>query len=154
MTLYMNDPKVTQFLKANPVGVISTNGPEGVESASIYYMVDTDGTIYFNSRRDSRKLKNILENPDVAFVAFQQNPDMTLQARGKAEVVTDIGHITEKYSTLLKRMFDGGNTPPILNIGMAEVELVKVTPTWMRFGNFSHQEKSDMFTTIIDKDNG
>ena len=148
----MNDPTLNQFLKENPVGVISTLGPRGVEAASVYYLVDTDGTIYFNSRRDTRKLKNILENPDVAFVAFQGSPAMTLQAKGKAEIVKDIGTIVETYTALLKRVFSSGKIPPILNIGMSEVELVKVTPSWMRFGNFSEKEKSDMFTILIDTD--
>ena len=146
----MNNHELEEFVRNNPVGVVSTSGSSGIASAAVYYVLDTDGVLYFNTRHDTEKLKNIRENPEVSFAVFQRNPDMTLQYKGTAEVVSSVSHITDTYTNLLQRIFQEGVVPPILRTDAGEVELVKVTPTWVRFGNFSHgHDQGDTFITII-----
>lgn len=145
----MHNQLLLEFVKANPIGVLSTMGKDGIASAAVYYIVDTDGTIYFNSRRDSEKVINIMADPYIAFVVFQQSPAMTLQAKGRAEVVEDISHIEATYTALLHRTFQDGNVPPTLKMGAAEMELVKIVPTWMRLADYSTGKKGDDMCTMI-----
>jgi general stress protein 26 len=146
----MINQALIDFVKKNPVGIISTTGEHGLSGAAVYYMIDTDGSLYFNSHRDSEKVTNILSNPEVAFTAFQKDPAVTLQMKGKAERIGDVAHIEETYTALLHRVFEDGNIPPILRItGEGMVELIKVTPTWMRLGSFSGAAGSDLYTMIV-----
>lgn len=149
----MNNNELLAFVKANPVGVLSTMGEDGISAAAVYYIVDTDGTMYFNTHRDSMKLQNIIRDPQIAFTAFSQEPAMTLQVRGDAHVIDDISSIESLYTELLHRIFENGTVPPVLKMGGSQMELVKITPTWMRLGSFSNsQNGTDPYTIIVGKD--
>lgn len=144
---------LVEFVKANPIGVLSTMGEDGISSAAVYYMADTDGTIYFNTKRDSRKVENLLRDPEVSFVVFQREPAMTLQARGEATIVEDVSQIESTYMELLHRTFENGEVPAILKMGASQLVLVKITPTWMRLGGFSQEQAgNDPFTILVGKD--
>ena len=124
----MNNNELIAFVKANPVGVLSTMGEDGISAAAVYYIVDEDGTMYFNTHQDSAKLQNIIRDPQIAFTAFSREPAMTLQVRGDAHVIDDISSIESLYTELLHR-------------------------TWMRLGSFSHnQNGADSYTIIIGND--
>ena len=146
----MNNQSLAEFVKANPIGVLSTMSTDGIASAAVYYVVDTDGTLYFNAHRGSEKIKNIAMDPRVSFVVFQQNPAVTLQAKGRAEVIEDISHIEETYTALLHRIFQNGAVPPILKTGGDQMDLIKIVPTWMRLADYSPEKKGEgMFTMIV-----
>ncbi len=145
----MDDQKIKDLIKENSVGVVSTSGRGGVASAAVYYVTDAEGAIYFHSKRESEKMQNIATNPQVSFVIFQHEPDVTLQVKGHAEVVPSLSHIQDVYMELIKRSFRDGVMPPIMRIGEGHVELVKITPTWMRLGNFDGG--ADMFDVIVEK---
>ncbi|MBP6926093.1 MAG: pyridoxamine 5'-phosphate oxidase family protein [Candidatus Pacebacteria bacterium] len=149
----MNNNELIAFVKANPVGVLSTMGEDGISAAAVYYIVDEDGTMYFNTHQDSAKLQNIIRDPQIAFTAFSREPAMTLQVRGDAHVIDDISSIESLYTELLHRIFQSDTVPPVLKMGGSRMELVKITPTWMRLGSFSHnQNGADSYTIIIGND--
>lgn len=125
------------LLDAVSLGVVSTSGQNGVESAAVYYGFGDDLSIYFNTKTSSRKFANIAANPEVAFVVFSQNPAMTLQLSGSAEKISEIGKIEEIYNTLLRRTLAEGATPPIQQIEAGETALFKITPAWARLGDWS-----------------
>ncbi len=149
----MNE-KIKTFLNQNRLGVIATHGQSGLESAAVYYGAADDFSIYLNTHTASRKFKNIEKNPNVSFVVFQQNPAMTLQLEGTAEKITEISKITEIYDTLLRRTLAEGTIPPIHQIQAGETALVKITPTWARFGDFTHGTTivPGTFTMVVGED--
>lgn len=133
----MNE-NLKKLLTDVPLGVVSTTGPTGPESAALYYGFGDDLTIYFNTEVETRKFKNIENNSKASFVVYQQNPSMTLQLEGTAEKITEISKVTEIYDTLLRRTVAVGTVPPIMQIENGETALIKITPTWARFSDFSH----------------
>lgn len=133
----MNE-NLKKMLTDVPLGVVSTSGPTGPESAALYYGFGDDLAIYFNTEVETRKFKNIQNNTKVSFVVYQQHPAMTLQLEGTAEKISEISKVTEIYDTLLRRTVAQGSVPPIMQIENGETALIKITPTWARFGDFSH----------------
>jgi len=142
---------IKKFLTDNLLGVIATQNGTHIESAAVYYGFDDGFSIYLNTHTASRKFKNIEQNPNVSFVVYQQNPAMTLQLEGTIESITEVSKITEIYDTLLRRTLAQGTIPPIHQIQSGETALLKITPTWARFADFSQGTtiKPGTFTMLV-----
>lgn len=127
------------------LGVVSTAGEDGkVESAVVYFTFDKDLNIYFLTRTGSRKYKNILKNPSVAFIAYSEYPPQTLQLEGIASDINDPkeqGKIFTDLMTLAKN--HSYAEPPIGQMMESELAVMKITPSWARFGNFNFSETKD-----------
>jgi general stress protein 26 len=142
------DPTIKQFLEHNHIGIISTSASRGVESAAVYYTFDDELCIYFNTRTNSRKYENIKERPEVAFTIYQNDPAQTLQVAGIAEEIADIDETKKIYETLIHHTLAKGDAP-IENMH-SMIRFIKITPTWARFGDFSHGiHAADAFTTLL-----
>jgi general stress protein 26 len=130
-------PNLRSLLESNVLGVISTAQENGTESAVVHFEADESCAIYLNTRTSSRKYANILKNPNVSFVVYGRDPAMTLQLEGTASIIEDISAIKDEYSKLLKRTLAAGTVPPIMKTSSSEMALIKITPTWARFSDFS-----------------
>jgi hypothetical protein len=91
-------------------------------------------------------------NPEVSFVIFSEKLSVTLQMQGVASVVTDISSLGDIQQALVRRITKNEQTPPLFDLDQSVMVLMKITPTWVKFGNFSHdKELNSVYETIVGK---
>lgn len=143
--------KVIAFLglQTSRLGVISTvNGDSKPESALVYYTFDENLNIYIATKDSSRKYKNILMNPNVAFVIATENPPQTLQLEGIASVHSDSEEQKHLFQELVGLASNKHFSAPIAQQSYGGLQFVKISPTWMRFGNFEARKHGDAFQEV------
>ncbi len=143
--------EIIKFLKEEKqkLGVISTVTKENTpESAFMYYTFDKDLNIYFATRVASRKYKNFLENKHVAFVVATENPPQTLQLEGIATVAAEIEIQKSLFPELITLAAKRNFAAPISQMESSELKFIKITPNWIRFGNFEVRKHDGMFEEI------
>ncbi|OGI85714.1 hypothetical protein A3A05_03110 [Candidatus Nomurabacteria bacterium RIFCSPLOWO2_01_FULL_41_12] len=118
------------------------------ESAFVYYTFDENLNIYFITRAGSRKYKNGMKNPNISFVVFTENPPKTLQLEGTLSIVTDPKAQTWLFPELVTLATERNLVPPISQMDTSEVMFMKITPNWVRFGNFELGRNDGMFQEI------
>ncbi|HEY4493880.1 MAG TPA: pyridoxamine 5'-phosphate oxidase family protein [Candidatus Paceibacterota bacterium] len=143
--------KIIAFLgiQKDKIGVISTVSPENKpESAFVYYTFDLELNIYFACKDSSRKYKNILENKDVAFTIAAGDPPQTLQLEGRASVESSIGAQKRLFEELVALASSKSFAAPITQMPAGGLQFVKISPAWIRFGNFEVRKHGDTFQEI------
>ena len=108
--------------------VVSTLGPNGnPQSALVGFSEDKDFGVVIGTYGDSRKLQNIIKNPQIAIVIADEEKKLEIQYEGRASVVTiselgaRLGEHFQKLPAAKKRL----NNP--------NQAWIKVVPTWVRF---------------------
>lgn len=72
-------------------GVLSTSGADGQpHGAVVYYLPESDLSLYFVTKEETQKYKNIQQNKHVAFVVYDEKTQATLQIHGTVEVINDM----------------------------------------------------------------
>lgn len=124
-----------KFIQKKKLAVISTVNEEGKpESATILYFFDNDFNLFFITRNDTRKAKNIEHNSNVAIVIGTELGPSTMQMSGTAEKIIERQKQTEFLENLtkdvvLQALYYG----PFLNIMGVNFSLYKVKITWARW---------------------
>lgn len=81
--------KIMNFLKSNPVGVLSTVGEGGVPHGSVvYFSIDEDMLITFTTKDHTIKHKNISKDSHVMLTVFEAGSQSVVQVEGTAVDVT------------------------------------------------------------------
>ena len=143
--------KIISFLgfQKSRLGVISTVNEESKpESAFVYYAFDENLNIYFVTKDSSRKFKNIVKNKNVAFAMATENPPQTLQMEGVAAVHSDLENQKHLFQELVGLASAKHFSPPISQQTRGGLQFIKITPTWMRFGNFEVRKHGDTFQEV------
>ena len=83
--------------------------------------VDDDGTIWFFSKKDSRKNKQLNKEDKVYLIYMDSGKEVYLSLTGSAEVVRDRNKTEELWSDFAKAWFPEGKDDP-------QLTLVKVIP--------------------------
>jgi general stress protein 26 len=136
-------------LQKSRLGVVSTVSKEGKpESAFVYFAFDENLNIYFATRDNSRKYKNILENKDVAFAIATENPPQTLQLEGLASVHSETGDQKELFQELVGLASAKHFSAPIAQQSTGGLQFIMISPTWARSGNFEIRRHGDMFEEV------
>ncbi len=145
--------KIASFLglQKSRLGVVSTvNADGGPESAFVYYTFDENLNIYFATKDSSRKFKNILQNKKVAFAMATENPPQTLQLEGEASVHSENGDQKHLFQELVGLATAKNFSAPIeQEAKTGGIQFLKITPSWIRLGNFEVRKHGDVFEEII-----
>jgi len=83
--------------------------------------IDDDGTIWFFSKKDSQKNRQINKEDKVYLMYMDSGKEEYLSLEGSAEVVHDRNKVEELWSAFAKAWFPGGKDDP-------QLTLVKVMP--------------------------
>jgi len=108
--------------------VASTLGPNGnPQSALVGFSEDKDLGIVIGTYRDSRKLQNILKNPQIAIVIADEQRKLEIQYEGLASIVTisELGSRLDEHFHKLPAAKKRLNDP--------NQAWIKVAPIWVRF---------------------
>ncbi len=142
-----------KFAKARKLAVVSTVSPEGIpESAMVLYYMDEKFNLFFITRGDSRKMRNLATNKNIAVVIGTDLGPATLQMSGTAEIVSrdEQKNFIEKLSqdTTLGALYYG----PFLEIVGINFTLYKVTMNWVRWLTLDLSRLKEVYYQIVPKD--
>src|SRR3989344_202 len=135
-----------KFLKDHKSAVVATASRSGEpEAATLFYAIDNDFTFNFITDKESRKYKNLKENPHVAIVIGTGPDVMSVQCGGHAEII-DYLKDTDRAEKIIRKVIDntklhGG--PPALPVLMnpdVELGVFVVKPEWMTMLNLEYKK--------------
>lgn len=143
--------KIIPFLgfQKSRLGVVSTvSEDKKPESAYVYFAFDENVNIYFVTKDASRKFKNILKNKNVAFALATENPPQTLQLEGIASVHNEAEDQKHLFQELVGLASARHFSAPISQQPAGGLQFIKISPTWIRFGNFEIRKHGDIFEEV------
>lgn len=111
--------EAVEFLNKRDIGVLSTIERTGsLRGAAVYYVIK-DGYVYFMTKENTRKARNIIANEHVAFTVFDEQGLGTIQLAGMAEQVTDDKTRMKVITAILRtRTYnDGSHLVPVVRMG-------------------------------------
>lgn len=122
-----------QFLRENYLMTLATVNARGPSVAVVVYVLDPKGNLYFVTHANSRKARNLSENPAVSLVIWQSGQNMLVQADGKASKVEEVQTeewVMDCFADLTTK--DVHSWPPLLRMQNKEYAVFRVTLHWMR----------------------
>jgi uncharacterized pyridoxamine 5'-phosphate oxidase family protein len=138
------ESRAFQFIKKNTVAVVATTSSEGNPNAAmVNYVIDSIGNLYFITRKNSQKYKNLKKNPSVAVVIGSENTLECIQIEGKSMDIND-----EKFEKEIKSEFSIraklqdiylSETNPFHQIKGVNFALFKIIPEWVRFVDYKEK---------------
>ncbi|MEO6536376.1 MAG: pyridoxamine 5'-phosphate oxidase family protein [Candidatus Paceibacterota bacterium] len=133
------------FLTSNSIGALATVSTEGTPRVRlVYYATDPDFSIYFLSLENTRKTIDIRSNTKAAFVVSSNDSHHTLQIEGLFEEMTDTATFGPVIDSLTKHLFPENDiSAPITHLDKSKPVFFKLSPTWIRWGDFSKGTTSE-----------
>ena len=92
MSVEINESRehLSDFLSTHGVGVLATSAKEGKpHAATVYLTYDQQLNMYFITKKDTQKSRNLQSNNQAAIVVYDAVTQTTVQAEGKVIEVTD-----------------------------------------------------------------
>ena len=128
--------KICEYLATHYYLNLATVSPEGKTMAHTMAYVSENATVYFATNKDTRKVRNITNNPDVAYTVDEDDPDwfgmQALQVEGKASIVTDEGDLRRIGEIMTAKFPITADMPPD-----PYTILIKVEPEVVYFLDYS-----------------
>ena len=144
---------VFDYLATEKEVIISTQAEDGtIDAAAVFFIVDENLNFYFTTKVDTRKYQNMTRNPEVTLTTADAGTLRTIQLKGKAAVLTDLKEVTGHTVSLINKNKTQGMpwAQPIAKLDAGQYVIIKVTPTWLRYGVFLNEEpKGQYFKQII-----
>ena len=133
--------KITQYIENNPIATLGTISADGTPyGAAIYACTGHSQTLYFVTKTETRKYKNLIDRPAVSITVMNQREDSTLQAVGQASVVRDaptLDMVLKKITRAHALAEDW--LPPISKLRAGSYNIVGVKLTYARLAEFKNQ---------------
>lgn len=139
------------FLKENFVMELATTYDDKPTCSPVIYVLDDDLNFYFVTYRMSYKAQNLIKNPQCSLTVWQFL-QMSLQVDGRASVVEDEAKkewVIDAFADAATR--DPNFWAPIFRIKRGDYCVFKITPTWMRVLDLTHntvRQEESPFTEI------
>lgn len=132
------DKQASNFLMTHNLGVISTIDRTGnIHGAAVYYVAD-ENSLYFLTKSETQKARDLLVNNQVAFTIVEELQYQTLQLRGYAEVVSGEDVRMRVFNSILKlrNLEDQTTLPPITSIQEGSYVVFHVLISEANYSNF------------------
>jgi uncharacterized protein YhbP (UPF0306 family) len=129
--------RIAEYMSKCAICTLATASTDGEPSASTVYFKNAGTDIYFNTGRDTQKVRNITLNPRVAIAMQEVSAPKTdqeikgIQYIGKARILSD-ADITEVPKAVVARHRAFNSSYPGTSV------LVKVTPIKIYLIDYSH----------------
>lgn len=120
---------IVNFIKNNPLSVISTVDPNNkANGASMYIVSDDKLNAYFLTKTNTRKYQNIMNNPSVAFTSHLESGLTTLQMIGDAAPINPAEDDNQKIYALFEGIREKivNYSLPISKLNAGEYVIFKV----------------------------
>ena len=142
------------FLVNHDAGVLSTTSSAGQPRARLmYYTCDDSFNIFFLTLANTRKVSDLTSNPRAAFVVSETDIPRTIQIEGTAEDLTDTAPMDPLLTNFINELTAKRRRYglPIEHFDMSVIKLYKLTPTWVRWGDFTFGQGTDQVLTEIEE---
>lgn len=132
-----------RYIAKNRAAALATVSDKGVpHSAIVYCIVNEDLSLYFSTRVESRKYRNIMSQSQISMAFFNEKELTSIQLTGEAERVNrlDIEQSVLRKLILFRYKEPNWPVPPIKIFERGatnELAIIKVIPNEMVFANFT-----------------
>lgn len=145
--------EVLDYLGMQRVAVLSTHAQDNtIDAAAVFFLADKDLHFYFTTKVGTRKYQNMATNPQVTLTIPSDIELKTIELKGTASILTNPKEITDHITMLInKNRYENSPwSPPIAKLDAGPFVIVKVTPSWLRYGVFQNEEPAgEYFKQII-----
>ncbi|HWH16367.1 MAG TPA: pyridoxamine 5'-phosphate oxidase family protein [Candidatus Paceibacterota bacterium] len=133
------------FLANHEAGVLATlSTQQEVRARLVYYAADDAFNIYFLTLNDTRKVADLRTHSRAAFVVSSTEPPRTLQIEGEVADLTDSATLDPFLSEFVhKLMAHEKYGIPLSHLDASTIRFYRLTPTWVRWGDFTEGPGSD-----------
>jgi len=140
------------FLGDQETGVLSTVSDGKSRSRLVYYTCDDSFTIFFLTLANTRKVADLAQNPHASFVVSEIDIPRTLQVEGTVEDVTEVATMNPLLTNFVQELMSKRRRYglPLEHFDTAVVKLYQLTPSWVRWGDFTFGRGTDNVLTLID----
>jgi general stress protein 26 len=140
------------FLWGHTTGTLATVSSEGRPHARlVYYTCDDSFNIYFITLANTRKAQDLTADPRAAFAVAEVETPKTLQMEGTVADLTDTATIDPVLANLVEVLMSNKNYgAPLTRFDTSALKFYRLTPDWVRWGDFTHGYGSDAVLTQID----
>ncbi len=149
--------KARQYIDQHPLGVLATADSHGLpQAAAIYLVADDDLNLYFVTKEETLKYRNLVANPHVAVVIYDAPNQSTIQATGTAKEIHDIDQFMDIFNQVLSinQRTTQSDRPPVSKLFAGDYRLFCITPTSLRLADYSKGDQGkygEMFDVISSK---
>jgi pyridoxine/pyridoxamine 5'-phosphate oxidase len=122
--------ELLDFMRAHPLGVVSTTSKSGAPEAALVNIVSTDELeLIFYTIQTNRKCINLRRDPRIA-VVIGWDSEMTMQYEGVAD--------EPQYEELdrLKRIYGASRPNAEFKMSWPGLTYFRVRPKWIRLSNY------------------
>lgn len=134
----MTKSDLLKFIRKHTLAVQASASLQLSPQAALIGFVITDNfEIFFDTSEMSRKVKNLRDNPKIAFVigGWTQKDECTVHFEG----ITD--EPTGDYLITLKELYFKSFPDGRLRQAWKDILYFRVKPTWIRYSNFNEPQK-------------
>lgn len=144
---------IYDFLKNNPVAVVSTASKSGnPHGAVVYFYVDNNLDVYFVTKDQTHKFQNIKENNHVMLTVFDAQSQTVCQIEGATEIVSDQALADDVIGKILKitLKISREGEPPLSKLD-GEYITLKIHPDNIKYSVYARPKplnKDELFESI------
>ena len=147
------NPEIAHFLSRNQVAVLATaNKTTGEPNASVIYYTSTSQlNVFFVTKANTQKARNIKTNPLVALTVFEAANQATLAINGTAEEVDDPERLNSALEIMTGNAKKSSDTEvlPISRLDAGNYVLYKITPTKTSLTQYKYTDQEHMTTYVL-----
>ena len=141
------EEKINQYLANHYYLNLATVSPQGNPMAHTMAYVSKDSVVYLATNKNTRKVQNITQNPNVAYTIDEDDPDwfdmQALQVEGKASIITDEEELREIGEILAAKFPIVADMPTD-----PDAIMIKIDPEAIYYLDYSiefgHRDKLDL----------
>mgnify|MGYP001599529929 CR=1 FL=1 len=143
--------RARSFLLKNTTGVLATaTQGGGVRARTVHYAANDAFELYFLTLAGTRKVEDIAANPRAAFVVSDPQAPWTLQIEGTLSEQPDTTIIDPMVQKLMDTLMEKGDAfAPLTHLDPNKILFYKLTPTWIRLGEFARGEGTKEVFSMI-----
>lgn len=138
--------RLSSFLNKNQVGVLATVDAAGKpHAATIYFTFDRQFDIYFVTKKDTQKSRNLQQNNSAAIAAFDADTQATVQAEGTVVEVTDPRQLEWVFNDIwrIAAKTSSKSAPPQSQMTAGGYIAYKMATPSLRMATFVRQDPAD-----------
>lgn len=140
------------FLVDHDTGVLATIARSGEPHARlIYYICDDSFNVYFITLKKTRKTDDLDANARAAFVVSETEIPQTIQMEGTVEDLSNTATLDPLVAGFIHRLMkDKKYGIPLSHFDASALVFYRLTPNWVRWGDFTFGRGTDNVLTRID----